>query len=182
MESRPKSQSRGLDVAWPTPSIQNPITTHVSKPNSPIPASVFDPTTSAYFQEGTSEIEPLDTDPNAAKLLWWKVEQTLRKQKSSCYTIPDDEAKGSAKSLVFELHSHDLKTEPTTTSMQLAKACAYDTQIRDLILHPRGIMSNETECRVFGEPYKYFQTSALSGLHSAYYTSLHIQVAASGLT
>lgn len=168
-----KSQSRGHDVTKPATSIQNPITAHFSKPTSPIPASVFDPITSACFQEGTSEIEPLDTDLKAVKLLWWKVEQALRKRKSSCYTMPDNNAKRPAKILVFGTLSHDPKTETTTISMQLAKARAYDTQFRDLVLHPRGILSNKTEYRVLGEPYKYFQTSAPSGLHSAYYTPLH---------
>lgn len=138
-----KSQSRGHDVTKPAPSIQNPITAHFSKPTSPIPASVFDPITSACF---------LDTDPKAVKLLWWKVEQALRKRKSSCYPMPDNNAKRPAKILVFGTLSHDPKTETTAISMQLAKARAYDTQFRDLDLHPRGILSNKTEYRVLGEP------------------------------
>lgn len=87
--------------------------------------------------------------------------------------MPDNEAEGPAKRLAFGPLSHDPKTETTAISKQLAKARVNDTQFRDLVLHPRGILSNETEHRVLGEPYKYFQTSAPSGLHSAYYTSLH---------
>lgn len=112
-----KSQSRGHDVTKPVTSIQNPITAYFSKPTSLIPASVFDPITSACFQKGTSEIEHLDTDLKAVKLLWWKVEQALRKRKSSCHTMPDNNAKRPAKILVFGTLSHDPKTETTKISM-----------------------------------------------------------------
>lgn len=190
-ESRFKSQPQGLNVTKPVPSIRRPITAHVSKPTPPIPASFFDPTTSACFQEGTSESEPLDTDPKATKLLWWKVEQALRKRRKSYYRMPfdkptrssaakkttaDKKVKGPVKRILFGPLSHDppsTKTETTTVLKQLAKARAYDTQFRYLVLHARGILSNETEYRVLGEPYEYFQTSAPSGLHSAHYKTLH---------
>lgn len=174
-KSRHKSQSRGLDGdTKPAPSIQHLITTHVSKPPSPIPASVFDPTTSVCFQEGTSEIEPQDTDPEAAKLLWWEVGQTLHKRKRFRHTMLDNEGKGPAKRLVFGPLSYDPKTEITTSSKLLARAHAYDTQFQDFVLRPRGILSNETGYgQVLGQPYKYFQTSVPPGSHSAYYTSLH---------
>lgn len=61
---------------------------------------------------------------------------------------------------------------------------AYDAQIRDLVLHTRGIPSNETKYRVLGEPYIWVLSNfctlwlALSPL----YILASTYVAASGLT
>lgn len=97
-------------------------------------------------------------------------------------TTADKKAKGPAKKRrVFGPLRHDppsTKIETTTVSKQLAKA--YDTQFQGLVFHARGILNNENEYRVLGEPYKYFQTSAPSGMPSAIHLCIHIF--ASGLT
>ncbi len=189
-ESRRNSQPGRFDVIRPDSSIRHPIIAQSSNPRPSVssPTSVPSPTS---ILEGVTESEPLETDPKATRLLWWKVEQTLRKKREAYHRMPFDKptrssaakkatgekrANAPARRMVFGLRSIDppsSKTETTTPSKQLAKARAYDVQFRDLVLHTRGILNDETDYIMLGEPYEFFQTSAPAGLHSVHYTATH---------
>ena len=184
-DSRRNSQPGRFDVTRPDSSIRHPIIAQASKPSPSVSPPTSAPT-SVSIQKGTSDIP--ETDPKATKLLWWKVERALRKKRNAYHRMPFDRTTRSSaakkhtgkkranpptKRLVFGLPSIDPPSSKTETTKQLAKAHAYDVQFRDMVLHPRGILHNETDYIVLGEPYEYFQTSAPAGLHPVHYMATH---------
>lgn len=181
-DSRRQSQPRRFDTTRPESSITRPIIAQASEPSPSEPYPSFAPT-SAFIQEGVSESEQPETDPQATKLLWWKVEQALRKKRGAYYRMPFDKpnCSSTAKKATgdkrvkapLSIDPPSSKTETTTASKQLAKARAYDVQFRDLVLHARGLSTNETDHIVLGEPYESFHTSAPAGLHSVHYMVPH---------
>lgn len=179
---RRQSQPRRLDTVMPEPSVTRHIIAQASKPSPSESSPSFAPTP-AFIEEGVSESEQPETDPQATKLLWWKVEQALRKKRGAYYRMPFDKPNRSsaAKKATGDkrvkappsIDPPSSKTETTTASKQLAKARAYDVQFRDLVLHARGLSTNETDHIVLGEPYEFFHTPAPAGLHTVHYMVPH---------
>ena len=184
-ESRRNSQPGRFEVPRPDSSITHPIIAQASKPSP----SVSSPNSTTSIQQWTSDLP--ETDPKATKLLWWKIERALRRKREAYHRMPFDKPTRSSaakkltgerranpptKKLIFGLRSIDppsSKTETTTISKQPAKARSYDVQFRDLVLHARGILHNETDYIVLGEPYEYFQTPAPAGLHPVHCMAAH---------
>lgn len=152
-ESRRNSQPGRFKVTRRDSSIRHPIIAQASKP-SPSVSSPNSTLRSTSIQEGRNDLP--ETDPKATKLLWWKIEQALRKKREAYHRMPFDKPTRSSaakkltgekrenpptKKLNFALRSIDppsAKTETTTISKQLAKDRAYDVQFRDMVLHARG--------------------------------------------
>ncbi|MCJ1344524.1 hypothetical protein MMC31_002727 [Peltigera leucophlebia] len=175
-ESRRISELSRVGATRPDSSIRHPIIAQAFKPSpsDPFPTSADTP---ASIQQETSESEPPETDPQATKLLWWKVEQALRKKRGAYHRMPFDkptQTTGDKRAMApLSIDPPSSNIETSTASKQLAKACADDVQFRDLVLHARGIRNNETDQIVLGGPYELFHTSAPAGLHSVHYMVPH---------
>lgn len=128
--SRRASQPGRTDTVWPDSSTSRPTTAQASKPSPPDPF-LTTALTSASIQEGASESEPPETDPEATKSLWGKVEQVLRKQRGANYRMPLDNkpTRSSAAKVSLSIDPPSSKAETATPSKQLAKARAYECPI-----------------------------------------------------